>query len=127
MAFAEPIVLANASAVNQNFVLQSRFKDGSDWIEDDATSTLTRRLSIRHSNAGPSVQKGFKPIRRHLVQMVEEKWNATLGKQEKVTLNLTVTVDPGSSVTVGEVYDLRAFMDSFLNNSNLDKLLRDET
>jgi hypothetical protein len=127
MAYTDPIVLIDNATANQTFVRQSSQKDGSDWIENDATIALTRRIVIRHSNAGASVVKGSKPIRRHLVQFTHEAWNATLGKTEKATLNVTLTNDPGTAITAAQIYDLRSFAREFLTAANIDKMLRDET
>lgn len=127
MAFTDPIALNDNAAASQSFVRQSGLLGGSDWVENDATLADTRRIVIRHSNAGASVQKGAKSVRRHLTQFVHEKYNATLGKTEKCTLNVTLTIDPGASFTTTNMYDLRAFAVNFLSTTNLDKLVRDET
>jgi len=127
MAYTDPISLFDNAAAAQSFVRQSNQKDGSDWIENDSTVALTRRIVIRHSNAGTSVVKGSKPIRRHLVQFTHEAWNATLGKTEKATLNVTLTNDPGTAITAAQLYDLRAFAVNFLTTANIDKMVRDET
>jgi len=127
MAYSDPLVLKDNAAVNQNFVVQSRLQGGVDYIEDDATTTDRRRISIRHSNAGPSVVKGSRPVRRHLFQVIHDKWNSTLGKQEKATLNITLTTDPGASITTAEILHLAAFGAEFLTlDANVEKLLRDE-
>lgn len=127
MAFTDPISLNDNAAAAQSFTRQTFVQQGSDWIESDATVASTRRIIIRHSNAGASVIKGGKPLRRHLVQFVQEAWNATLGKTEKATLNLTLTVDPGrSAITDTNLYDLRSFAKEWLTTANIDKVLRDE-
>jgi hypothetical protein len=131
MAFADPIVLNDDTPITpvaQNFVLASRLLNGSEWIEDDASGTTdVRRLSIRHSNAGPSTAKGQFPVRRHLFQVTHEKYNATTLKIEKVVVNVTITVDPGASITVQNQKDALAFARNFVTGANLLKLLRDET
>lgn len=128
MAFDNTLTLVDFSEANQNFVAQSRLQGGVDYIESDATAESTRRLSIRHTNAGASVLgKGAKPIRRHLVQFTHEKWNSELGKTEKATVNVTITVDPGASITTTEKRDLIAFAISLIGETaNQDRLLRDE-
>jgi hypothetical protein len=128
MAFTDPIVLADNAAANQSFTLQSKTQNGSDYIENDATGTDQRKIVIRHTNAGPSVVKGAKPVRRHLVQFTHEKLNATLGKIEKITLNVTLTTDPGASgLVAADIYHVRAFAANFLTTTNIDKLIRDES
>lgn len=129
MAFTDPITLADNSAANQTFTRQTFAPTGSDWVETDATVADTRRIIIRHTNAGPSVVKGSKPIRRHLIQFTHEAWNATLGKTERATLNATLTVDPArSEITDAHLYDLGNFAAEFLTvTANIDKLLRDES
>lgn len=127
MAYADPITVADNAAANQTFTLQSRQSAGSDWVESDATPTDMRKIVFRNSNAGASVAKGAKPVRRHLVQFSHEKWNSTLGKTEKAILNVTLTVDPGASFTTTNIYDLRAFAENFLSNTTIDQMLRDET
>lgn len=128
MAFTDPIALDDSASVEQSFVLQSRQKDGSEWIESDATAGNVRRISIRHSNAGPSIQKGAKPVRRHLVQFSQETLNTTLGKTEKLVVNLTITNDPGSTLDNTEAAHLLAFVKGIIESSNfVDKILRDET
>jgi hypothetical protein len=58
MAFADPLVLVDNAAVNQNFTRKVTLASGgSDWVEDDATAALERTLVMRHSTAGPSVVK----------------------------------------------------------------------
>lgn len=128
MAFTEPITLADYDNADVDFVLQSRLKDGSEWIESDAGPNNIRRISIRHSNAGPSIQKGSKPVRRHLFQFVQEKLNTTLGKTEKLTVNLTITNDPGSELDNTEARHLLSFVRRLVETTDFDgKALRDET
>jgi len=129
MAFADPITLndSNAVPVAQSFTRQFTAQGGSDWVENDATPSLTRKIVMRHSNAGPSTVKGAKPVRRHLVQFTLDKWNATSGKTEKAVVNTTITVDAASSITVGEIEDLTTFAAGFLTDANVEKLLRDES
>lgn len=129
MAFTDPIVLNDDAGppVPQTFVLASRLQNGSDWVEDDATAAEVRRLSIRHSNAGPSTAKGQAPIRRHLVQFTHEKYNATTLKIEKLVMNITYTIDPGATLTLQNQKDIAAFGRNFFSAANLAKLLRDET
>lgn len=128
MAFTDPQSLNDNSAAAQSFVRQDVLQGGSNWIENDATGTLIRKISFRHSNAGASVLKGGKPVRRHLVQFTHEAFNATLGKWDKATLNVTLTTDPGGGViTPTNIYDLRAFAVAFLTTGNIDKLMRDES
>lgn len=127
MAFDDPIVLADNSAVDQSFTRKGVSLTSSEWVESDSTSTNIRNLSIRHASAGPSVQKGAPPVRRHLVQFKLNKWNSILMKMEVATLNVTLTVDPGSTITAANIYDLVAFQKDLLTNSVVDQLMRDET
>lgn len=127
MAFSDPITANDNAAVLQTFTQTGMLQNGSDWVENDATAASTRRLVLRHSNAGASVAKGASPIRRHLQQWTHEKYNATLGKTEKLTFNLTVTQDPGASFTSTDIYDLLAFVKNFSTTGNLDKMLRNES
>lgn len=127
MAFTDPITLNDSSAVLQTFTRTSSFAGGSDWVENDGTMGDLRKISIRHTNAGPSATKGAKPLRRHFVQFVHEKWNAALGKTEKATFNVTITVDPSSALTTTNLRDLQAFLKNFQTSGILDQLLRDET
>lgn len=125
MAFADTITVQDAAAADKVFVLQSRFNGGADYIWDGSTASLTERLKIRHSNVGSSVVKGQKPVRRHLVQFIAEKFNTDLGKTETVTTNVTITVDPGSTLTA-EPEKHRAFVESFLSTTTMAQLIRDE-
>lgn len=127
MAYTDPISLLDNAAASQSFTRQSSQLAGSDWIENDATLLDIRKIVLRHSNAGASVVKGGKPIRRHLAQFIHEKWNATLGKTERCALNVTLTIDPGASFSTTEIYHLRSFAKEFLTTTNVDKMLRDET
>jgi hypothetical protein len=129
MAFTDPIGLNDSVAALQNFTKISQIGGRSEWVENDATAINRRRLIIQHQNAGTSVAKGQTPIRRHSVQMIHERYNATLGKMEKLTQNWSWTVDPGaSSITATDIADQLAFMKNFFpNTATLDKLLRDET
>jgi hypothetical protein len=126
MAFTDPIVLADQLAANQTFTQTGMSKDGSYWIENDATGTDQRKLAILHSNAGASLIKGGPPARRHLFQIQHAKWNSTLGKTELATLNTTLTLDPTSSFSTANLYDLAAFLRNFYTSGNLDKLIRNE-
>jgi hypothetical protein len=131
MAFSDPITVLDRTATGKDFVLQSRTLNGSDYVEETASASDQRKILVRHQNAGPSVQKGAKAIRRHLVQFVDERYNATLGKQERAVLNVTLTIDPGSSaaLTGNGLADLAAFASNFFDPSGdtLEKLLRDES
>jgi len=73
------------------------------------------------------VVKGSKPIRRHLVQFVHEKWNSDLGKTEKCVVNATITNDPGSTFTSTDLLHLVMFAREFLTSTRVAQLLRDET
>lgn len=127
MAFDDPIVIADNSAANQSFTRKGVSLSTSEWIENDATSTNIRTLSIKHASAGPSVQKGSPPVRRHLVQFKLNKWNSILMKMEAATVNVTLTVDPGSTITAANIYDLMAFQKNLLSTTVIDQLMRDET
>lgn len=127
MAFTDPITLNDSAAVLQTFTRQSSFAGGSDWVENDATLTEFRKISIRHTNAGPSATKGGKPLRRHFVQFSHEKYNATLGKMEKFTCNVTYTVDPQAALTLTNLRDVQAFAKNFATTTVLDQMIRDET
>lgn len=127
MAFTDPITMNDNSSVLQTFTRTGQIQNGSDWVENDSILTDKRSILLRHSNAGPSKIKGAKPLRRHLVQMIHEKWNSTLGITDKATLNLTVTVDGASTITSTDLYNMLAMVKNFLTTGNLDKILRDET
>lgn len=127
MAFTDPISVNDNSAALQGFTRTGYNPNGSDWVENDATATDVRSLVIRHSNVGSSATPGGKPLRRHLVQFVHSKWNASLGKTEKFVMNLTFTVDPQSALTTTNQYDILAFVKNFLTTTNFDKLVRDES
>lgn len=128
MALTDPITLNDHSAVLKSFVLQNRGPGGSDYVESTATATDMRKIVIRHSNAGASIVKGSKPVRRHLIQFTDEEWNSTLGKTEKATVNVTITVDPGAAgISTLEIQDLVSFAKDFLSDTRLAQMIRDET
>lgn len=128
MAYADPLTLNDSAPLAHNFTKQQSVPNGSDWIDGASTATDVTKILIRHSNAGTSIVAGQKPIRRHLVQFTREIWNATLGKTEKMTLNVTLTVDPGTSFTETNRDDLEAFAANFLlSDTFTDRLMRDET
>lgn len=127
MAFTDPIVLADQLAANQTFTGTGNVQNGSYWVENDATNADRRELAILHSNAGAGLIKGGPPLRRHLFQVKHSKWNAGLGKTEIATLNTTLTIDPTSSFSTANLYDLAAFLRNFYTSGNLDKLLRNES
>lgn len=127
MAFTEPYSVNDNSATLQSFTRTGSLPTGSDWVENDATSSNRRSMKVRHSNVAASKTPGGKPVRRHLLQFVHEKWNATINKWESATINVTLTVDPQSSITAAEIYDLMAFEKNSLTTTIVDKLIRDET
>lgn len=126
MAFGDTLTLADHAAANKTFNRQSSLQNGVDYVESTATAGDQRKLSIRHTNAGTSVAKGAGAVRRHLFQTTHTRYNGTLGKQEKMVVNTTVTMDPGSSFTTADLQHLVAFEKSFFTDGNLDKLVRDE-
>lgn len=127
MSFGATITLPDISG-SQVFNLQGFVPNGADYIEDDSSPTLTRRVAIRHSNAGASIVKGQTPIRRHLLQLKYEAWNADLGKTEVMIGNLTITKDPGSTFATSDVRNLCAQLKEFLDDDAMvDRLLRDES
>lgn len=48
-------------------------------------------------------------------------------KMEAATVNVTLTVDPGSTITAANIYDLIAFQKNLLSTTVIDQLMRDET
>lgn len=129
MALGTTITLADATPANQVFNLQSFVPNGADYIENDATADLQRRIAIRHSNVGKSPVKGRPPVRRHLVQLTHTEYNATLGINEKFTVNLTITKDSGSTqISSTEEGHAIAMAKNFLGDATLMAgLLRDES
>jgi hypothetical protein len=127
MAFADPLVLVDNAAVNQNFTRKVTLASGgSDWVEDDATAALERTLVMRHSTAGPSVVKGAVPRQRHLTQFLYRKFSAITGLTETFKVNLTIEDDPSSSITLADKEHILAFVRSFATSANLPKILRAE-
>lgn len=128
MAFTDPIVLADNTPTNQNFTRTVTLASGgSDWIEDDASASLERKLVMRHSTAGPSSVKGAVPRQRHLIQFTHREFSAITGLQELFKINLTVEDDPGGSqITTTEKQHMYAFVRSFLTDANMAKVLRAE-
>lgn len=128
MAFADPIVLVDNAAANQNFVLQGRGVDNASYIESDATGTLIRSIKIMHQNAGKSVTPGQKPKRRATVQFRVQSLDTVTNRWHEFTANLSFLVDPGaSSIDLAAQQHIRAFVSSFCTNANMEKLLRSET
>lgn len=112
----DPLTLEDAAAAGQDFTRISTTLGGSDWVEDDADVADTRRMIIRHSNAGASVNgKQAPPIRRHLVSFVHEKWNEESAKTEKAVINFTITHDPSTTFTAGNLNDLCSFAAQMLS------------
>lgn len=127
LAFTDPISLNNNAGVAQGFTRTGQVQAGSDWTEDDATNSNQRRIIIRHRKGGKSVAKGAGFVKQHLSQFTHEKYNATLGVMEKMTLNVTLQIDPGTTFTNTDIYDLRAFAVNFYTTGNVDKIIRDES
>lgn len=132
MALTDPITLVNEQAVDTDFVRVSTYKDASDWVSEITPGSDVIKLSIRHANAGASIVKGAKPARRHLLQLRREKWNSTLGKTEIMTVNLTMTHDPASSLTSQDLRNILwmacyKFGTAAGSNAFADSLIRDET
>jgi ribosomal protein L16 Arg81 hydroxylase len=130
MSFGATITLndGQGTPVAVVFNLQQFVPNGADYIDATSTAALTRRLLIRHSNAGASLIKGQKPIRRHLVQAITEMFNEDLGKTEKITANFTFTVDPAHTFTDQQIEDPGVFLSNFIiGSNNMARLLRDES
>ncbi len=100
---------------------------GSTWIWEGSTPTLTKEMRISHQNAGKSIAPGANPVRRTLVQLVYSAYNSTTGKTEKLTLNTTFTIDPGTSLDAADAALMWAQMVDFLTtDAQLDDVLLGE-
>jgi hypothetical protein len=126
MAFTDPIVLADYAAANKSFNRGGFIPQGCQYIESTATPSDKRLLTIKHTTSGLGPNKS--PISRHLVQISHEKWNATLGKTEKLVMNLTITLENSSSFSANpNQYDILTFLKNWISTANYDKLIRGES
>lgn len=124
----DPQVLTHGLEGAKTYVRQDSFNGGSDWIMETSDSADTRRLLIRHSNAGKSTTPGAGPVQRHLWQMIRESLNATTGKMEKATVNVTFTIDPGAAFTQAEILEMfDAAVNGIVADAQGVKLLRGES
>lgn len=127
MAFADPVVLANAAAANKSFNRKTSGPNGSDGVEAASTASDRITMKILHSRVGKAAQPGA-VVERHLLQFQRAKFNSTLGADEIATINLTLTVPSSSGLTTTDSNDLCAFVKNFLGTqANIDRLIRGES
>lgn len=103
MALTDPWILVDNSAANQTFVRRPQLVlDGSDWVENDATSALVRYAQIRFSNAGPSNTPGGAPKRRCALMVGIRKYNTLTAKTDVFQFTGSFVTDAASGITDAE-------------------------
>jgi len=126
MAFADPLVINNAAAAAKSFGRKSASAGQSDGIEASSTPSDRWLMRIAHTKVGKGAAPGT-TVDRHLLQFQRVKFNSTIGADETMTFNLTVTVPSSSGLTTTDSNDGLAFIKNFLaTQANIDRLLRGE-
>lgn len=100
---------------------------GSLWRWEGSTPALTKEMTIRRENAGNSIAPGSDKVQRFNVQLVSKVLNTTLGKTEKLTTNVTFTVDPGTTLDAAKaILHFAMLVDLLVTDGQLDDILLGE-
>jgi len=127
MAFTDPLSLNNNAAVSKSFNRKSTGIGVSEAIEAGSTVSDRTLMKIAHTKAGKGAAAGT-VVDRHLLQFQRAKFNSTIGADELMTINVTLTIPSSSGLTSTDTYDLCAYVKNFLTTTaNIDRLVRGES
>lgn len=130
MALPTTVTIADAGAVNRNFVLQDVTPQGGgkQRINDATTIQTPQLLIVRHQPTGASDSAPVNPggqDRHNLLWSTDIRTATTL---ERASLSVVLTVSRNTAVTRTHVNDLIAYMRNFFNvTGNVDAILRNES
>lgn len=123
MAFAEPLVLADVTPTNHNYLLLFADASSSKRIDQTYTSPETNYLTVKHSESG-SQSAGYTD--RHLLSMVRTVLDAN-GVPRQLIVNATVTAARSSVITRSIIdHSVKQISNFLITAATMDKFLRGE-
>lgn len=126
MAFSDPITLDVTGADDPIYTRTGMGTSSSTWVDNDPPTGVRREMSIRHSKVGKAQANGA-TLQRHLVQFKHAQFNETLGKDETMIVNLTISLPSTSSISAANQLIMTESVTAFLNSSGfIARLLRNE-
>jgi len=126
MAFADPITLDVTGADDPIYSRTGMGPSFSTWVDTDPPTGIRREMAIKHSKIGKPNAVGA-VVQRHLVQFKLSQFNETLGKDEVMLVNLTVSLPTTSDITSANQLIMTDSVTAFLAGSGyVAKLLRNE-
>lgn len=126
MAFADPLLLDVTGADDPNYSRTGMGPSFSTWVDTDPPAGVRREMQIRHSKVGKPTATGA-TLQRHLVQFKHSQFNDTLGKDEVMIVNLTISLPSTSDISSANQLIMTESVTQFLAGSGfIAKLLRNE-
>lgn len=126
MAFADPITLNVTGTDDPNYSRTGMGSNFSTWVDTDPPSGARREMRIAHSKVGKAAANGA-TVLRHLVQFKHSQFNDVLGKDEVMTVNLTISLPSTSDISDADQLIMTESVTQFLAGSGfVAKLLRNE-
>lgn len=126
MAFADPITLDVTGADDPIYSRTGMGPSFSTWVDTDPPAGVRREMSIKHSSIGKANALGA-TVKRHLVQFKHSQFNETLGKDEVMLVNLTISLPTSSDISAANQLIMTESVTAFLAGSGyIAKLLRNE-
>jgi hypothetical protein len=126
MAFADPITLNVTGTDDPNYTRTGMGTNFSTWTDDSPPTGARREMSIRHSKVGKAAANGA-TLQRHLVQFKHLQFNETLGKDEVMIVNLTISLPSTTDISSADQLIMTESVTQFLAGSGfVAKLLRNE-
>jgi acyl CoA:acetate/3-ketoacid CoA transferase len=126
MAFTDPILLNVTGADDPNYTKTGMGPTFSTWVDNDPPAGVRREMQIRHSKVGKPNTLGAVQ-QRHLVQFKHSQFNATLGKDEIMIVNLTISLPTTSDISAANQLIMTESVSQFLATSGfVAQLLRNE-
>lgn len=124
--FSDPITLDVTGADDPIFTKTGAGPSFSNWVDNDPPAGVRREMYIKHSKVGKVNAVGG-IVQRHLVQIKHLQYNSTLGKDEVMTVNFTVTLPSAHSISAANKLIIYEAIVKMINTAGYtDKLERNE-
>lgn len=124
--FADPMTLNVTGTDDPIMSRTGTAPNASTWVDTDPPTGVRREMSIRHAKVGKPGANGAL-VQRHLFQIKHLQFNETLGKDEVMTANLTVTLPTTSAISAANKLIIYEAVTQFiLTSGNMDKFERNE-
>lgn len=124
--FSDPLTLDVTGADDPIFTKTGMGTNFSTWVDNDPPTGVRREMSIRHAKIGKVNAVGG-IIQRHLVQIKHLQYNSTLGKDEVMTVNLTITLPSAHAITAANKLIVYEAIGKMLSTAGYtDRLERNE-